>query len=160
MTKDEYEDFALRYKGCGACFPMYHTLSRFEKMWFSAIQKDVAKLEKENAELRKVAEFQQSSNMDTHLENKKLKEGLAVGSTFNKALNSMNKYLEEERDKYRNMVFEQREHLTKAKEIIKKFSEFVNNKVEYDPEHPQEHTDLWNELCEQAEQFLNGEVSE
>ena len=49
MTKDEYEDFALRYKGCGACFPMYHTLSRFEKMWFSAIQKDVAKLEKENA---------------------------------------------------------------------------------------------------------------
>ena len=53
MTKDEYEDFALRYKGCGACFPMYHTLSRFEKMWFTAIQKDVAKLEKENAELKK-----------------------------------------------------------------------------------------------------------
>lgn len=45
--------------------------------------------------------------------------------------------------------------LTKAKEIIKKFSEFVNNEVEYDPEHPQEHTDLWNELCEQAEQFLS-----
>ena len=51
MTKDEYEDFALRYKGCGACFPMYHTLSRFEKMWFSAIQKDVAELEKEKCEL-------------------------------------------------------------------------------------------------------------
>ena len=51
MTKDEYEDFTLRYKGCGACFPMYHTLSRFEKMWFSAIQKDVAKLEKEKCEL-------------------------------------------------------------------------------------------------------------
>ena len=46
--------------------------------------------------------------------------------------------------------------LTKAKEIIKKFSEFVNNDVEYDPEHPQEHTDLWNELCEEAEQFLKG----
>ena len=57
MTKDEYEDFALRYKGCGACFPMYHTLSRFEKMWFSAIQKDVAKLEKENAELKKQLEM-------------------------------------------------------------------------------------------------------
>ena len=41
-----------------------------------------------------------------------------------------------------------------AKEIIKKFSEFVNNEVEFDPEHPQEHTDLWNELCEKAEQFL------
>lgn len=45
-------------------------------------------------------------------------------------------------------------NLDKAKEIIKKFSEFINNEVEYDPEHPQEHTDLWNKLCEQAEQFL------
>ncbi len=44
--------------------------------------------------------------------------------------------------------------LTKAKEIIKKFLEFVNNEVEFDPEHPQEHTDLWNELCEEAEQFI------
>lgn len=49
----------------------------------------------------------------------------------------------------------QDEQLTKAKEIIKKFSEFVNDEVELDPEHPQEHTDLWNELCEKAEQFLN-----
>ena len=45
--------------------------------------------------------------------------------------------------------------LTKAKEIIKKFLEFVNNEVEFDPEHPQEHTDLWNELCEKAEQFIS-----
>ena len=44
--------------------------------------------------------------------------------------------------------------LAKAKENIKKFSKFVNNEVEFDPEHPQEHTDLWNELCEKAEQFL------
>lgn len=49
--------------------------------------------------------------------------------------------------------------VAKAKEIIKKFSEFVNNEAEYDPEHPQEHTDLWNKLCEQAEQFLS-EVKE
>ena len=99
---------------------------------------------KENAELKK--------------KNKELDVFLVAGTTFNKALNSQNKALEEERDRYRNMTFDQREHLTKAKEIIKKFSEFVNNKVEYDPEHPQEHTDLWNELCEQAEQFLNSEV--
>ena len=52
MNKEEYGDFVLRYKGCGACFPMYHTLNRFEKMWFTAIQKDVAELEKENAELK------------------------------------------------------------------------------------------------------------
>ena len=44
--------------------------------------------------------------------------------------------------------------LTKAKYLLRKFSEFVNNEIEYDPEHPQEHTDLWNKLCEQAEQFL------
>lgn len=48
-----------------------------------------------------------------------------------------------------------KDQLTKAKEIIKKFLEFVNNEAEYDPEHPQEHTDLWNELCEEAEQFLS-----
>ena len=81
-------------------------------------EKRFSDLEKENAELRKVAEFQQSSNMETHLENKKLKEGLAVGSTFNKTLNSMNKALEEERDKYRNIVFDKDEQLTKAKELI------------------------------------------
>ena len=44
--------------------------------------------------------------------------------------------------------------LIKAKEIIKKFLEFVNDEVEFDSEHPQEHTDLWNELCKKAEQFL------
>lgn len=44
--------------------------------------------------------------------------------------------------------------LEKSKEVIKKFVEFVNLEVEYNPEHPQEHTDKWNELCEQAEQFL------
>ena len=45
--------------------------------------------------------------------------------------------------------------LTKAKELVKKFLGFVNNTIEFDPEHPQEHTDLWNELCEKAEQFIN-----
>lgn len=49
----------------------------------------------------------------------------------------------------------QDEQLTKAKEIIKRFSEFVNDEVELDPEHPQEYTDLWIELCEKAEQFLS-----
>ena len=79
-------------------------------------RKRIEELEKENAELRKIAEFQQSSNMNTHLENKKLKEGLAVGSTWNKHLNSLNKELEEERDKYRNMVFDKDEELKKWKD--------------------------------------------
>ena len=67
MTKEEYGDFVLRYKGCGACFPMYHTLSRFEKMWFSAIQKDIADLEKENAELE-----DKLANADYQLEGRDL----------------------------------------------------------------------------------------
>jgi len=101
-------------------------------------------LEKENAELRKVAEFQQSSNMSRHFENKKLKEGLAVGSVLNKGLNSMNKALEEERDKYRNMVFDKDEQLTKAKELLKKvldLKKVVTKAEEY-------------LLLEEAEQFL------
>lgn len=52
-------------------------------------------------------------------EEMKVEEGLALASTWNKALNSMNKYLEEERDKFRNMVFDKDEQLTKAKKIIK-----------------------------------------
>ena len=83
-----------------------------------AYEKRFDDLEKENAELRKVAEFQQSSNMSRHFENKKLKEGLVIGSTFNKALNLMNKNLEEERDKYRNMVFDKDDQLTEAKRLL------------------------------------------
>ena len=49
---------------------------------------------------------------------------------------------------------EMKKQFTKAKEIIKKVFWFVNNTIEFDPEHPQEHTNLWNELCEKAEQFL------
>lgn len=132
----------------------YVELENFHNNEVNELKAQIEELKKENAELRKVAEFQQSNNMNRHFENKKLKECLTVGTTWNKALNSMNKALEEERDKYRNMVFDKDEQLKKAKEIIKKFSEFANFEVEYDPEHPQEHTDLWNELCEKAEQFL------
>ena len=113
-------------------------------------EKRIAELEKENAELRKIAEFQQSSNMSRHFENKKIKEGLAVGSILNKGLNSLNKALEEERDKYRNLVFDKDKQLTNAKEIIKnllilKNDHYGNTKME------------WRvEVTEQAEQFLRG----
>lgn len=85
---------------------------------FEIICKNLAELEKENAELSKVAEFQQSSNMKRYFENKKLKDTLVVGSTWNKHLNTQNKALEEERDKYRNMVFDKDDQLTKAKELL------------------------------------------
>lgn len=116
--------------------------------------KRIEELEKENAELRKVAEFQQSSNMSRHFENKKLKEGLAVGSTFNKALNSMNKSLEEERDKYRNMVFDKNEQLTKAKEIIKMLHSDCYSIAECEDTN----LGLWEDDLAKAEQFLNNEV--
>ena len=98
---------------------------------------------KENAELRKIAEFQQSSNMETHFENKRLKEVLAVGSTWNKGLNSRNKYLEEKNDKYRNMVFDKMEQLDKAKELLTRFvmaSVYFNGKE--------------TDLIKETEQFL------
>ena len=37
MTKEQYEEFRLMLKGCGAGLPMYSTLNRFERVWFSSI---------------------------------------------------------------------------------------------------------------------------
>lgn len=95
---------------------------------FEIICKNLAELEKENAELKGIKDIATliRANNDTVI-----------------TLMQLN-----------NMLVSKNQQLTKAKEIIKKFSEFVNNEVEFDPEHPQEHTDLWNELCEKAEQFL------
>ena len=95
---------------------------------------NIAKLEKENAELKEQVENRNCSNC------RRSKAGCPNdGSCHNFSL--WQPFINPE--------------LTKAKEIIKKFLEFVNNEVEYDPEHPQEHTDLWNELCEKAEQFIS-----
>ena len=74
---------------------------------------------------KKIDEYKQTNRgiakdyADLQKQVKELKGGLAVGSTWNKGLNSMNKSLEEERDKFRNMVFDKMEQLTKAKKIIK-----------------------------------------
>ena len=108
-------------------------------------------LEKENAELRKIAEFQQSNNMNTHLENKKLKEGLEVGSILNKGLNHLNKTLEEERDKYINMVFDKDEQLTKAKELLR---ELIDTPVFNQMGGELYETDRYTELVEEVERFL------
>ena len=90
------------------------------------------------SELNTLTEEQDHHIVELEKENAELKDKLeTVISVGNTCLNDLNK------------------QLTKAKEIIKKFSEFVNNGVEFDPEHPQEHTDLWNELCEKAKQFIS-----
>jgi hypothetical protein len=175
MTKDEYEDFALRYKGCGACFPMYHTLSRFEKMWFSAIQKDVAELEKENAELkadndaRKFA-MAMSEKVEKQLreENSKLKEALEGYKKIAKWCDKCDKIaeLKSENQKWKDEWQEQVQkatdegyartlqtmQLTEAKEIIREFMKYEIN--EYDGSLEIH----FEELKKQAEQFLNSEV--
>ena len=51
--------------------------------------------------------------------------------------------LEEERDKYRNMIFDKEEQLTKAKEIIKKYYKY-NPSCEY----------FYEDIDKEAEQFL------
>lgn len=99
----------------------------------------IKELQQENTELKSIAEFQQSSNMTTHFENKKLKEGLAVGSTWNKALNSMNKSLEEERDKFRNMVFDKDEQLTEAKKVIEELYNIIPASMSDYAKEPMEH---------------------
>lgn len=96
--------------------------------------KVIQELEKENAELKKQVENRNCSNCRLN------KTGCPNdGSCHNFSL-------------WQPFI---NPKLTKAKEIIKKFLEFVNNEDEFDSEHPQEHTDLWNELCEKAEQFIS-----
>ena len=98
--------------------------------------KTIAELEKENAELNEKLEVIEK------------KRDYWKESSFDWRHKCTSK------KSFRDAVKAQKQ-LTKAKEIIKKFLGFANNTIEFDPEHPQEHTDLWDELCEKAEQFLN-----
>lgn len=101
----------------------------------------IADLEKAYNETEELLDKQTEETYKLLKENAELKED-------NKAM--ANNYFNMEQKFYKN--------LTKATEIIKKFSEFAKLAVEYGPEHPQEYTDLWNKLCEQAEQFLKGKL--
>ena len=49
---------------------------------------------------------------------KELQEGLKVAETLNKSLNVMNKELEADRDKYRNMVFDLQEQIEKMYKLL------------------------------------------
>ena len=93
------------------------------------------------------------SKCEIYKENAELKEANQTLATMNESM-----WVELEKKRAESQGITNKLHqLIKAKEIIKKFSEFANLEVEYDPEHPQEHTDLWNKLCEEAEQFLNND---
>lgn len=59
MTKEQYEDFRLMLKSCGAGLPMYSTLNRFERVWFSSIIEILTEKDKEIEELHKeLADYQ------------------------------------------------------------------------------------------------------
>ena len=111
---------------------------------------EIKELEKENAELKeRLLKVENAYKRKSEAE-------WRLNDLYQKSLTAYanaEKCSREYFTRYRDML----DRYIKAKEIIKKFSEFVNNEIEYDPEHPQEHTDLWNKLCEEAEQFLNKE---
>lgn len=113
----------------------------------------ISMLEKENAELKKKLEHRNCLDCSNHSSNLRMRN-LDLEKA-NAELKEDNSEWEKASDKWKSVYEITNKQLTKAKEIIKKFSEFVNNENEYDPEHPQEHTDLWNKLCEETEQFLN-----
>ena len=111
-------------------------------------RKRIEELEKENAELK--------------ADNNARRFAMAMSEKVEKQLREENAELKKDKEELCHSISEGgkacvylNDQLTKAKEIIKKFSEFANLEVEYDPEHPQKHTDLWNELCKEAEQFIS-----
>ena len=155
MTKDEYGDFVLRYKGCGACFPMYHTLSRFEKMWFTVIQKDITKLEKENAELEYQLTHRNCLDCSNH--SSKLRMRTLKLEKENAELKSENqKWKDEWQEQVQKATDEgyartlQTIQLTKAKEIIREFVEWATWQGSNCPN--------FKSIQDKAEQFLNSEV--
>ena len=176
MTKDEFEKeaeekyFNHEMADFQGFYPRhYYCLGYLESA--EPREKRIAELEKENAELQE--------KISVLLSCKKCPENkggwICVKEYENKCLSQKIVYIKElkkenaelkafRRDCIKltedNVVMAKQRgeiaaQLTKAKEIIKKFLEFVNNEVEFEPEHPQEHTDLWNELCEKAEQFIS-----
>ena len=116
--------------------------------------KDDDELEKEKCELLGIIQGKDKVIQELEKENAKLKKQVENRNCSNCRLNKTGCPND---DSCHNFSLWQpfiNPKLTKAKEIIKKFLEFVNNEDEFDSEHPQEHTNLWNELCEQAEQFI------
>lgn len=109
---------------------------------YTTLQERITELEKENTELK-----EQISTKDILIKELQEQKVYWKESSFD----WRHKFFKS--DKVKRLVKKDKQ-LTNAKDIIKKFLEFVNNEVEYDPEHPQEHTDLWNELCAEAEQFI------
>ena len=152
MTKDEilrYIFLCVKYKHDNDISPCI-TKSAYEKedLLFEGAIEFLENCDKENSELKKELEFEKSVNGEfTAIE--KLRE-----------LKKENSKLKEKLE-HRNCVDCSNHHsnikLFKAKEIIKKFYDFVNNDIEYDSENPEVHTKMWNTLCAEVENFIKEE---
>ena len=115
-------------------------------------------LQKENAELKlqlQVEKDLHAEEVNLHLhaedyiksleqENAELKATLTAGSIFNKSLNADNKCLTEERDKYRNMVFDTKEQLAQTTVWLKNLSDAF----------PNSYADVVKDTLEEVRQFL------
>lgn len=128
---------------CQKAFKELQKKLELSKVIIQDLLNNSEELEKKNAELKANNQFlnnlvrekeQRGLEIQEDLlrENEKLKEGLAVGSIWNKAL-------KEERDKYRNMVFDKDEQLTKAKEIIEELYNIIPASMADYAKEPMEH---------------------
>lgn len=107
--------------------------------------------------IQQVWEIMNSETEELKKKNKELDGLLGVGTIFNKALNSMNKALEEERGKYRNMVFDQKDLLTKAKGHIENLLYYVKQCTCEKCNHAEIEKDIHKfsfSLVKEAEKFL------
>ena len=92
MTREQYEDFRLMLKGCGAGLPMYSTLNRFERVWFSSIIEILTEKDKQIKELEQKLEqtekdladyqFNYPTIKELEKENKHLKEEMEIMTNF------------------------------------------------------------------------------
>lgn len=124
--------------------------------------KVIQELKKENAELRNIAEFQQSSNMNRYFENKKLKdentelkEKLNIRSCQNCKHNNKSCPNDGSCVRYSKCEDYKNQQLTKAKEIIKDYLTIVKGSHTTVCGVPEENRTInVLKLNEEAEQFI------
>lgn len=166
MTKEQYEDFRLMLKGCGAGLPMYSTLNRFERVWFSSIieiltekDKQIKELEQKLEQTEKdLADYQFNYPTIKELEKEKC-ELLGIIQEKDKAIKKLiadMAGLEEELEKMTSVAEHQQDcnmkrhfKLEQAKEIIKRQSKIIEGVCDVSMLGS-----YAKETIKQAEQFL------
>ena len=189
ITEDEYycnqcsdfslEDMARAYrrgKNKGARDKAIQNVGFYQKQMqdiYDKKNKQIAELEKENAELRtrcnelflqNCEQAEKIKELKAEIENDRDLPAIAYMQGAEKQKKKDEEELQKWKDEWQEQVQKatdegyartlQTIQLSKAKEIIKMFLAIVNNDVEY-VQNPQDCKDLWKELCENAEQFIS-----